>query len=62
MAAAAGMQGNTYTGHAFATSETHLNCEPAVVIRGVVEGTKWVEPYMAGVVTRTSRNAGVDAM
>ena len=58
MAAAAGMQGNTYTGHAYATSEVHLECDPPVIVRGIIEGTKWVEPYLSGVVTMCSRNAG----
>lgn len=63
MAAQMGMEGSTYTGHAYGTFEAYLDAEhpdtkEPVVVRGIVEGTKWVEPYIAGVVTSTSRNAG----
>lgn len=64
MAAQMGMAGNSYTGHAYGTFEAHLNAEDPVtkepiIVRGIAEGTKWVEPYIAGVVTSTSRNAGI---
>ena len=57
----AGSADTALTGHCFAGMRYDLECDPPITVHSIIEGTKWVEPMMANVTTRASRNAGLDA-